>query len=207
MGVILVESSKQYDQLIGYPNAVVLFSALWVEQCKQMLDVMNTLAVTHTNVQFLNVPAEEFSDVALQCQIEAVPTVIFFQHGRAVARIDGADVAGLTQKCKELSGESVQLESRLKALINRSKVMIFMKGDRNTPRCGFSKQLIVLINETRVEYDTFDILTDETVRQGLKTFSDWPTYPQVYVKGELIGGLDIIKELQQNGELISTLNG
>lgn len=59
----------------------------------------------------------------------------------------------------------------------------------------------------RVEYETFDILTDEEVRQGLKTYSDWPTYPQVYVKGELIGGLDIIKELVANNELISSLNG
>lgn len=58
-----------------------------------------------------------------------------------------------------------------------------------------------------VQYETFDILTDEDVRQGLKTYSDWPTYPQVYVNGELIGGLDIIKELLAGGELASTLNG
>lgn len=57
-----------------------------------------------------------------------------------------------------------------------------------------------------MQYDTFDILTDEEVRQGLKTYSDWPTYPQVYVKGELIGGLDIIKELLAAGELNATLN-
>jgi glutaredoxin-related protein len=58
-----------------------------------------------------------------------------------------------------------------------------------------------------IKFDTFDILTDEEVRQGLKTFSNWPTYPQVYVKGELVGGLDIIKELKENGELLSTLKG
>ena len=58
----------------------------------------------------------------------------------------------------------------------------------------------------RVQYETFDILTDEEVRQGLKTYSDWPTYPQLYVKGELVGGLDIIKELQASGELESMLN-
>jgi glutaredoxin-related protein len=58
-----------------------------------------------------------------------------------------------------------------------------------------------------IRFDTFDILTDEEVRHGLKTFSNWPTYPQVYVKGELIGGLDIIKELKESGELLSTLKG
>lgn len=62
------------------------------------------------------------------------------------------------------------------------------------------------VSFVRVQYDTFDILTDEEVRQGLKTYSDWPTYPQVYVKGELIGGLDIIKELLTGGELNATLN-
>ena len=82
-----------------------------------------------------------------------------------------------------------------------------MKGDRNAPRCGFSKQLIAIVDETGLPYETFDILTDEDVRQGLKTYSDWPTYPQVYVKGELVGGLDIIKELIANKELEATLKG
>lgn len=106
--------------------------------------------------------------------------------------------------------------------------MVFIKGDPNTPRCGFSRQLVEILNETkyfiylaamsnygftetfyfkRLPYDSFDILADEDVRQGLKTFSNWPTYPQVYVKGELVGGLDIIKELKENGELLSTLKG
>lgn len=62
-----------------------------------------------------------------------------------------------------------------------------------------------LLFYSRVPYDTFDILTDEEVRQGLKVYSDWPTYPQLYVKGELVGGLDIIKELQSSGELDATL--
>ena len=65
----------------------------------------------------------------------------------------------------------------------------------------------LFISETGVEFSTFDILTDEDIRQGLKKFSNWPTYPQVYVKGELIGGLDIIKELKEGDELISTLKG
>ena len=64
-----------------------------------------------------------------------------------------------------------------------------------------------ILQETKVEFDTFDILSDEEVRQGLKKFSNWPTYPQVYVKGELIGGLDIIKEVKEAGELVPTLKG
>lgn len=190
---------------------VCLFSADWAEQCKQLFDVMQELSTQLTGIDFLDIPAEDLSDICCKHQIEAVPTILFFRDGRAVDRIDGVDVAGLTQKCKKLVGDESEakekLEDRLKALINKGKVMIFMKGDRNTPRCGFSRQLIGIMNETGVSYETFDILTDEDVRQGLKTYSDWPTYPQVYVAGELIGGLDIIKEMLQNNELIATLNG
>lgn len=163
----------------------------------------------YKSIKFLNVAVEEIPEIAQQHEIEAVPTVIFFQNNKAVHRIDGIDIGDLTATVKKLSGASESsgsLEDRLKALINKANVMIFMKGDRNTPKCGFSRTLIQILNETKVPYETFDILTDEQVRQGLKTYSDWPTYPQVYVKGELQGGLDIIKEMQTSGELLNVLN-
>jgi len=84
--------------------------------------------------------------------------------------------------------------------------MVFLKGDADQPRCGFSKNLVGIFKDLGVQFETFDILEDEEVRQGLKTYSNWPTYPQVYVKGELIGGLDIIKEMQASGDLKSALN-
>lgn len=70
---------------------------------------------------------------------------------------------------------------------------------------GFSKQLVTLLDQLNADYQTFDILEDEQVRQGLKEYSNWPTYPQLYVNGELIGGLDIIKEMFESGELQSVL--
>uniref|UniRef100_A0A182W0K3 Thioredoxin domain-containing protein n=1 Tax=Anopheles minimus TaxID=112268 RepID=A0A182W0K3_9DIPT len=220
MAITKVTSEEQYKQLIGDSKvSVVLFSADWAEQCKQISDVMNELAkqTEYKTLQFLDVPAEDLSELSMRHQIDSVPTVLFLRAGKAVDRIDGVDVGTLTQKAKKYAGTPIpssasgdggatNLEERLKALISRSKVMIFMKGDRNTPRCGFSKQLIAIVNDTGVEYDTFDILTDEAVRQGLKTLSNWPTYPQVYVNGELIGGLDIIKELLEGGELKETLS-
>ncbi|XP_016313844.1 glutaredoxin 3-like [Sinocyclocheilus anshuiensis] len=129
--------------------------------------------------------------------------------------VDGELIGGL-DIVKELveSGElentfpkTVSLESRLKSLINKSPVMLFMKGNKEAAKCGFSRQILEIMNSARVEYNTFDILEDEEVRQGLKTYSNWPTYPQLYVKGELIGGLDIVKELKENGELASVLKG
>lgn len=71
--------------------------------------------------------------------------------------------------------------------------MVFMKGSPDTPRCGFSRTLVSIFKDVNCQFGHFDILQDEDVRQGLKTFSNWPTYPQVYVNGKLIGGLDIIK--------------
>lgn len=99
------------------------------------------------------------------------------------------------------------LEERLSQLIRRSPVMLFMKGLPSAPRCGFSRQMVEILDETGVAYDAFDILEDEAVRHGLKTFSNWPTYPQLYVKGELIGGLDIVKELKEDGSLKEVLCG
>lgn len=195
---------------------MVLFSADWADQCTQILDVFTDLSKKPeyaAAIQFVDVPAEELSEISLKHQIEAVPTVLFIQNGKAIDRIDGVNIAALTVKCKSFvsaqdsAASATNLNDRLKALINKAKVMIFMKGDRNTPRCGFSKQLIAILNETQLAYETFDILTDEQVRQGLKDYSDWPTYPQVYVNGELIGGLDIIKELVSSNELVPTLKG
>lgn len=97
--------------------------------------------------------------------------------------------------------EEATLDDKLQKLVNRSKVMLFMKGLPSMPRCGFSRQICDILNQQGIEFDAFDILGDEQVRQGLKTFSDWPTYPQLYVDGELVGGLDIVKEMVENDEL------
>lgn len=137
---------------------MVLFSAEWAEQCVQILDVMRELTKKPSeNIQYLNVPAEDLSDVSLKHQIEAVPTVIFFRSNKAIDRIDGVNIAAFTAKCQTLAGTTVpsaapaskqSLDERLHFLINRSPLMVFMKGDRTTPRCGFSKELIRLLNET-----------------------------------------------------------
>lgn len=99
----------------------------------------------------------------------------------------------------------LSLEERLKKLINSDKVVLFMKGSPSTPKCGFSRQMVDILNEIGTKFDHFDILTDDEVRQGLKKYSNWPTYPQIYVSGSLIGGLDIIKDMKEDGELEEVL--
>jgi len=83
--------------------------------------------------------------------------------------------------------------------------MLFMKGDKYMPRCGFSAKVLEILNFHGAKYTTFDILADEEVRQGLKEFSNWPTYPQLYINGELIGGCDIVCEMDAAGELAPLL--
>ena len=80
-------------------------------------------------------------------------------------------------------------------------VVVFMKGEPDQPRCGFSAVVVQILDHLGVEFVGVDVLQDERLRQGIKAFSDWPTIPQLYVKGELVGGSDIVREMFQSGEL------
>ncbi|CAF3264968.1 unnamed protein product, partial [Rotaria sp. Silwood2] len=100
------------------------------------------------------------------------------------------------------------MKKYLDSLISQAPLMLFIKGTPETPRCGFTKELIDLLSKANItDYKTFDILQDENVRQKLKEYSSWQTYPQIYVNGRLIGGLDILKQMDEEGTLVSTLTG
>ncbi len=86
-------------------------------------------------------------------------------------------------------------------MIKQNKIMVFMKGDRLQPQCGFSNNVVQILNILGVPYETFDILSNDEVRQGIKEYSSWPTIPQVYINGEFIGGSDVMAELYQKGEI------
>ncbi|KAF8437408.1 thioredoxin-like protein [Terfezia claveryi] len=107
----------------------------------------------------------------------------------------------------DVNGNGGELEEslaeRLKKLLTAAPVMLFMKGTPSAPQCGFSRQMVSLLRERQVRYGFFNILADDEVRQGLKEYSNWPTYPQLYVRGELVGGLDIVKEEFNDGDFLS----
>ncbi|MBC7822850.1 MAG: Grx4 family monothiol glutaredoxin [Candidatus Parcubacteria bacterium] len=90
---------------------------------------------------------------------------------------------------------------RIGSLINDNKIMVFMKGTKLMPQCGFSNNVVQILNTLGVPYETVDVLADPEVRQGIKEYSSWPTIPQVYINGEFLGGSDILIELYQKGEL------
>lgn len=94
-----------------------------------------------------------------------------------------------------------QLNERLHKLMNQDKVVLFMKGSPDTPRCGFSRRIVALLRDQGVQFSHFDILMDENVRSGLKVLNNWPTFPQLIINGEFVGGLDVVHEMAENGEL------
>ena len=90
---------------------------------------------------------------------------------------------------------------RIEELLSTIPVFVFMKGSKLTPQCGFSNNVVQILNALAVPFETFDVLSDGEIRQGIKEYSEWPTIPQVYVNGEFIGGSDILIEMYNSGEL------
>ena len=96
---------------------------------------------------------------------------------------------------------------RIEKIIGSDRVVLFMKGDRQMPQCGFSATVVQILDSLLPEYTTVDVLADPRVREGVKAFSSWPTIPQLYVGGEFLGGCDIVREMYGSGELQQLLAG
>jgi monothiol glutaredoxin len=95
---------------------------------------------------------------------------------------------------------------RIKGIIAGSDVVLFMKGVPAAPQCGFSAAVVQILSQLAVPFQSVDVLSDPQIREGIKVFSDWPTIPQLYVKGEFVGGCDIVREMFKAGELATMLN-
>ena len=120
--------------------------------------------------------------------------------GYAPSASDPPTAPAMSSTATDTTTSQEDLNRRLSELVKAAPVMLFMKGTPSAPQCGFSRQLVSILRENGVRYGFFNILADEEVRQGLKTFSDWPTFPQLYMSGELVGGLDIVKEEMENDQ-------
>jgi monothiol glutaredoxin len=97
------------------------------------------------------------------------------------------------------------LKTRIQETIGSNRIMLFMKGNPSMPQCGFSAAVVGILRELGVPFGSFNILADQEMREGLKQYSNWPTYPQLYVDGQLLGGCDIVREMHAKGELAQTL--
>ena len=99
------------------------------------------------------------------------------------------------------------LRERIKSTIESGKVVLFMKGTKHFPQCGFSAHVVGILKERAVDFRDVNILTDPDLRQGLKEYSNWPTFPQLYIDGKLVGGADIVASMHESGELGTVLGG
>ncbi len=99
----------------------------------------------------------------------------------------------------------MEIKDKIKDLINNNNVCLFMKGTPESPQCGFSMAVSNVLKHLKINFKGINVLEDDNMRQGIKDFSDWPTIPQLYIKGEFIGGCDIVKEMFEKGELVSLL--
>ena len=97
-------------------------------------------------------------------------------------------------------------QEQIKNQIENNSIILYMKGSKDMPMCGFSARVVEILNSYGIEYETVDVLLDQDVRQGIKQYSNWPTIPQLYINGQFIGGCDICVEMHDNGELEPMLN-
>jgi len=181
--------------------------------------VVENLARKYEKVLFLQVEADagEQEEIAESFNVDSVPTVVVLRGHTLLERISGTDGTALINTLEKhnptlvsshiqtispipAKGTDEQLVARIHGLLRQSKVVLFMKGSPDAPRCGFSRKTVNILREKGVEFTHFDILEDEAVRQRLKEINNWPTYPQIIVNGELVGGLDILEEMLGNGE-------
>ncbi|KAI8101582.1 hypothetical protein M9434_004914 [Picochlorum sp. BPE23] len=199
-------------------HVLLFFWAGWSEACRDMEPVLQAVEVEYGSaLKVVGVEAEKATDVSLRYAVQAVPLCILVWQEKEVERVQGMDPIELQDKLASRLGASpiaeqgrsqkMSLDERLDMLVNQSPVMLFMKGSPDAPRCGFSQKAVQALRDAGcTAFGHFDILEDQEVRQGLKEKSQWPTYPQLYVKGELVGGCDIILEMSKDGSLAEEIN-
>ncbi|KAF3327893.1 monothiol glutaredoxin-S11 [Carex littledalei] len=226
-GVRDIKTKTELDEVVNGGKPVVLhFWASWCEASKQMDQIFAHLATDYPQALFYRVEAEEQPEISEVYAVAAVPFFAFCKDGKTVETLEGANPSSLAEKVAKIAGPTVieepkekvnieilsrsedpsgglnsALKSHLEKLINSTPVFLFMKGSPEEPKCKFSRKVVGILKDEGISFGSFDILSDNEVREGLKVYSNWPTFPQLYFKGELLGGCDIIVSMKEGGEL------
>ncbi|KAG8346548.1 putative thioredoxin-like protein [Trypanosoma vivax] len=215
-----VASTTDFDKLKGMTNylgIVTHFSASWCEPCALVNEMLEAHAKKYEgSVLFVQVDTELLGELCNTECVDCVPFIAFYRRSEKgqerVAHVIGGKSDQIEQNIISLFGNGhdtqdsfPDIQSYLKYLTTRSGIVIFITGTPSMPRCGFTAKLITLLDELGANFLYYDVWASDEVCEGLKKFSEWPTYPQVYVDGEFIGGYDICVELKASGELKSVL--
>lgn len=201
-------------------GVVVHIGASWCEPCKELNDYIESAAIPKykdCGIVFAYVDADTLPEICESEEVETVPFVAFYRatSGGKMERV--ADVAGAKIHVIELNMRSLfgqgnddrskfaTLDDYIRSLIKRDKVVAFITGTPSRPRCGFTRRIVELLEKHQAPYSFVDIMADDELCQRLKVFSNWPTFPQIYVEGELLGGCDICLQMEEEGELKAAL--
>ncbi|KAJ5887980.1 thioredoxin [Penicillium taxi] len=194
---------------------VLYFYTPWTAFCTQMSATMSTIALQYPasdppTISFISINAKELLDIAKEHGVSKAPSVVCLRSDQVLELIRGSDPTKVCDALNRHAGVNVTtvltipalkskesndaLNARLTKLVKAAPVMLFLKGTPDSPMCRFSRRLVRILREHGIDYNYFNVLGDENVREGLKEFGDWPTFPQLWVDGELVGGLDIVRE-------------
>eukprot|EP00484_Ammonia_sp_Unknown_P006939 CAMPEP_0197075540 /NCGR_PEP_ID=MMETSP1384-20130603/211663_1 /TAXON_ID=29189 /ORGANISM="Ammonia sp." /LENGTH=343 /DNA_ID=CAMNT_0042514389 /DNA_START=17 /DNA_END=1048 /DNA_ORIENTATION=+ len=217
-----VDNEETFKTAFGKSEyAVLFFWADWHEPCKQIASVFMELSNDHPTLRFFSINAEQYESLTEQFNVSAVPTIVLTKQQKEVKRLEAETVPNTvdainqfaqhsqtasalkpTPQQNEAKEESIEeLNKRIAKLINAAPIMLFMKGTPEEPKCKFSRATIEILKQQNVtKFGYFNILNDQAVRNQIKVYSNWKTFPQLYINGKLIGGLDVIKEKIEDDE-------
>jgi Grx4 family monothiol glutaredoxin len=203
-----------FDKMI-----VVLFFADWHDASKHLITIFESLSKMYEKkCVFAYVNADNVETLTTKFDVNVVPTIILTTSTKeTLCRIETDTPAAITEKIDEHSeifqinfeNQKSKMFNKIEATLKTFPLMTFIKGTPQEPKCGFTEQLLEVLKNLKVKFGYFDILSDENMRNWLRYYAKWITYPQVYVEGKLVGGLDVTKDLVKSGkfqEMIKHLN-
>ena len=211
-----LNSVVEYDALLRseLSGVVIHFGASWCSPCAELNAYLEETWVKPLSgkVSFLYVDAEKFEELCEKEGVDSVPHVLFFRRSSAgqekVAEVSGARVKEIEQNVLSLfdGRQSFStMEEFIKHIITRDRIVVLITGTPSRPRCGFTRKICDLLDQLGARYTFYDVMSDDDVCQAIKVWSGWPTFPQVYVGGKLIGGCDVCLQMHEEGELKSAL--
>jgi glutaredoxin-related protein len=201
--VLQPTTQKEFDEYINSPSVInkLLLVHIELEQIPVCKTVNEALLAISRDPEFMQqlaicrLNADYFYDLLNAHNVNAAPTVLFYHRTKVIDRVDGFNQSDLLKKIKlhintigvvqstEMKYDN-NAENKIKQLLDSSSIILFMKGTPASPQCGFSRQACHLLDERKIKYDYFDVLADHNVREQLKKYSNWNTYPQVIENNE-----------------------
>ncbi len=206
-----LQTTEEEVALTNSNSLVALyFYAPWAVPCAEMGDAFEKAAKQSggDEIACVRVSAEALPLVSKKYMVSTVPTVIMVHNKRIVERIEGLEPKLLVERMDWLRRASTgaREDAAVRMISQEEAIMLFMKGTPSAPKCKFSREIVEVLRRTGIVFGFCDVLRDEFAREGIKKVSKWPTIPQLYAYGRLVGGLDVVRKFADEGNLIDELS-